>query len=248
VLGDSQRISAISAFHLAALDPLEDLELASRERQVALRCGAPPGPVDDALEVGSEELEHKPIALPEVALLRVEQERSGVTGARRRDPYLELVLVRAEDHVVELARAPLAGRQKVRHTPRPKVTGAGEIFAHCVLVLELPVRVLDIGIARPRKLVGFVGDATPLPVELAVRDDLGRRHELAESRNELWRDRKTAFQLCRVVDEREKPRDVTVGQRFHVPKDTTNVVSTQSPGPGSLRETRAWPRPIARQR
>src|SRR5881392_4306473 len=116
---------------LAALDPLEDLELASRERQVALRCGAPPGPVDDALEVGSEELEHKPIALPEVALLRVEQERSGVTGARRRDPYLELVLVRAEDHVVELARAPLAGRQKVRHTPRPKVTGAKYSHTAC---------------------------------------------------------------------------------------------------------------------
>src|SRR5215210_4376180 len=72
--------------HLAALDPLEDLALASRERHVGLRCGAPPEPVDDALEVGSEELEHKPITLTEVALLRVEQERPGVAGARRRDP------------------------------------------------------------------------------------------------------------------------------------------------------------------
>jgi hypothetical protein len=55
--------------------------------------------------VGSEELEHKPIARPEVALLRVEEERPRVAGAGRRDPYLEFVLVRAKDGVVRFARA-----------------------------------------------------------------------------------------------------------------------------------------------
>lgn len=93
VPGESQRICAISAFVL----PRSTHSRISRSRRV--RGSSATGTTRRSNRSttrwrwGPEELQHEPVALAEVALLRVEEEGLVVGRARGRDPRVELVLV-----------------------------------------------------------------------------------------------------------------------------------------------------------